>query len=226
MQRNSSKFDTGEIAFVVWHEQWDANIHNHADQGVIILVEADVGGEATPLLRFNCFDVERSYVYAPEGKSRICRIDPIADGNPIGWTMRQLRDRLPQMLEAAGYGEIAARVDTGRVAGFWAISSARPATPSPTTGRRSSTTAAPTSSRPARSASGWRCEPCPTTTAGWRSTCSPTWRAPGRSLHGGDRDPGLRLLPRPSPLPLWTAEQEPPDLLGQDRGAGPPGVDP
>ena len=118
MRRNSSRFDAGEIAFVVRHEQWDANIHSHADQGVIIVVEGVVGGKTTPLLRFNCFDVERSYVYAPEGKNRICRIDPIADGNPIGWSMRQLRDRLPQMLHAAGFDEIAAGVDLDRVAGI------------------------------------------------------------------------------------------------------------
>ena len=117
MSRNSSRFDAGEIAFVVWHEQWDANIHSHADQGVIILAEAEVDGKPTPLLRFNCFDVERSYVYAPDGKNRVCRIDPIADGNPIGWTMRQLRDRLPAMLVEAGFDEIASSVDTDEVTG-------------------------------------------------------------------------------------------------------------
>ena len=117
MRRNKLRIDAGEIAFVVWHEQWDANIHSHADQGIIIVVEAEVEGTPTALLRFNCFDVERSYVYAPEGENRVCRIDPVADGNPIGWTMRQLRDRLPGMLEAAGFGEIAARVDTDRVDG-------------------------------------------------------------------------------------------------------------
>ena len=117
MARNSSRIDVGEIAFVVWQEQWDANIHSHADQGVIIVVEAEVDGKPTPLLRFNCFDVERSYVYAPEGKNRICRIDPIADGNPIGWTMRQIRDRLPDMIAAAGFDAIASKVDPEAVAG-------------------------------------------------------------------------------------------------------------
>ena len=82
MPRKSKRFDAGEIAFVVWHEQWDANIHSHADQGVIIVVEGEVGGTATPLLRFNCFDVERSYIYAPEGKNRICRIDPSRTETP------------------------------------------------------------------------------------------------------------------------------------------------
>ena len=116
MRRDRSRFEAGEIAFIVWHEQWDANIHRHADQGVILVVEGEAGGKPVPLLRFHCFDVERSYVYAPEGKNRICRIDPIADGNPIGWSVRQLRARLPEMLAAAGYEEIAARVDLGRVA--------------------------------------------------------------------------------------------------------------
>ena len=118
MRRNSARFDAGEIAFVLWHEHWDANIHSHADQGVIIEVEGEAAGKPVPLLRFNCFDVERSYIYAPEGRNRVCQIDPIADGHPIGWTMRQLRDRLPEMIEAAGYGEIAASVDRDRVAGL------------------------------------------------------------------------------------------------------------
>lgn len=115
MRRERSRFDAGEVAFLVWHEQWDANVHSHADQGVIIVVEGEAGGKPTPLLRFHCFDVERSYVYAPEGRNRVCRIDPIADGNPIGWSIRQLRARLPDMLAAAGYEEVAAKVDPGRV---------------------------------------------------------------------------------------------------------------
>jgi hypothetical protein len=36
------------------------------DQGVAILVMADVADKETALLRFNCFDFERSYVYGPE----------------------------------------------------------------------------------------------------------------------------------------------------------------
>ena len=45
---------------------WDGNIQDHPDQGVVILVMADVAGKETPLLRFNCFDFERSYIYGPE----------------------------------------------------------------------------------------------------------------------------------------------------------------
>jgi hypothetical protein len=82
-------------------------------------VAADIDGKHTTLLRFNCFDIERSYVYGPEnpelttagrvggGMGVHCRMDPITDGNPIGWTIRNLSRKLPQMLERAGYKEVA-----------------------------------------------------------------------------------------------------------------------
>jgi hypothetical protein len=37
------------------------------------------------------------------------------DGNPIGWSVKQLRHKLPDMLRAAGYEEIASKVDTQQV---------------------------------------------------------------------------------------------------------------
>ena len=106
------------------------------DQGVSIVVAAQVGDKFTTLLRFNCFDIERSYVYGPEnpdlkaegpmmlqgrthsssGMAQIYRMDPIVDGNPIGWTIRTLRTRLPKMLERAGYPQLAAETDMAEVA--------------------------------------------------------------------------------------------------------------
>ena len=65
-----------------------------SDQGVSIDVTADVYGKETALLRFNCFDIERSYIYGPEnpelttpgrvggGMGVHCQMDPITDGNP------------------------------------------------------------------------------------------------------------------------------------------------
>ena len=37
-----------------------------------ILVMADVAGKETALLRFNCFDFERSYVYGPGKRGLAC----------------------------------------------------------------------------------------------------------------------------------------------------------
>jgi hypothetical protein len=122
----SERFTAGQLTFVVKHELWDGNIHDHADQGVSIAVAADVAGKETTLLRFNCFDQEKSYVYGPEnsdlrlagpemlGASALTnryRMDPTVDGNPIGWTIGTLAAKLPQMLERAGYEGIAAATD-------------------------------------------------------------------------------------------------------------------
>jgi hypothetical protein len=123
-----TRITAGPLTFVVRHELWGGNIHDHADQGVSIAVAADVAGKETTLLRFNCFDFEKSYVYGPEnsdlpdelpetlsGSSKIYRMDPIADGNPIGWTIRTLETKLPKMLERAGYPQIAAATDVTKV---------------------------------------------------------------------------------------------------------------
>ena len=143
-----TRFTAGPVTFVVRHELWDGNIHDHADQGVSIAVAGDVGGKETTLLRFNCFDQEKSYVYGPEnpnppaaeptmsddlpqtlsGSCQLYRMDPIADGNPIGWTVRTLEKKLPKMLERAGYKEVAAATDLAEVGVFslrWKVAPGR-----------------------------------------------------------------------------------------------------
>ena len=104
-------FAAGDVCFVVQHELWDGNVEDHSDQGVAILVTGQAGGKETTLLRFNCFDVERSYVYGPETIHILCRMDPTVDGNPIGWSVKQLKHKLPDMLRAAGYEDMANQVD-------------------------------------------------------------------------------------------------------------------
>lgn len=107
------RIEAGGVTFVIQHELWDGNLQDHSDQGVVILVEAN----DTPLLRFNCFDLERSYVYGPEGKNKLCRMDPTVDGNPIFWSVKQIRKNLPEMVAEAGYPEIASAIDMAAVKG-------------------------------------------------------------------------------------------------------------
>jgi hypothetical protein len=114
-QRNRARFEAGAVTFVVQHELWDGNLQDHADQGVAILVTGQVDGKETTLLRFNCFDLERSYVYGPQGKNRLCRMDPTVDGNPIGWSVKQLGSKLPEMLKEAGYPAVASQVNARQV---------------------------------------------------------------------------------------------------------------
>ncbi|MDE2781227.1 MAG: hypothetical protein OXI91_16355 [Chloroflexota bacterium] len=110
-QAARTKIDAGAVSFVVQHELWDGNLQDHSDQGVVILVEAN----DTTLLRFNCFDLERSYIYGPEKVNRLCRMDPVVDGNPIMWSVKQIRNYLPTMLKEAGYEDVASQVNMGEV---------------------------------------------------------------------------------------------------------------
>jgi len=130
IQATQGTFAAGPLTIVVRHELWDGNIQDHADQGVAISVKAQVAGRDTTLLRFNCFDIEKSYVYGPENKNLVVagpemlggapltnlyRMDPIACGNPIGWTIKTLGAKLPKMLERAGYPAIAKTVEIAAV---------------------------------------------------------------------------------------------------------------
>ena len=110
-QTGRVRVEAGNVTFVVQHELWDGNIQDHSDQGVVILVEA--GGDTA--LRFNCFDIERSYVYGPDGKNVQYRMDHTVDGNPIGWSVRTMRGNLGTMLTEAGYAEAAAGLDMDAV---------------------------------------------------------------------------------------------------------------
>ena len=115
-QSGRARIEAGNVTFIVQHELWDGNIQDHSDQGVAILVQAEAGGQETTILRFNCFDLERSYIYGPDGRNVKFRMDPTVDGNPIGWSVKTLRQCLPLMTEQAGYPEVAAALDMDAVA--------------------------------------------------------------------------------------------------------------
>ena len=112
-QKGRARFEAGPVTFIVQHELWDGNVQDHSDQGVAVLVAKS--GDETTLLRFNCFDIEKSYIYGPEKENKLFRMDHTTDGNPINWTVQQIRNNLPIMLEAAGYSDIAKTVDAKQV---------------------------------------------------------------------------------------------------------------
>ena len=110
-QHNRERFEAGAVTFIVQHELWDGNLQDHSDQGVAILVQAN----DTTVLRFNCFDLERSYVYGPEVKNKLCRMDPVVDGNPIGWSVKQIGANLQAMVTESGYEDVAKTIDMSKV---------------------------------------------------------------------------------------------------------------
>ncbi len=104
-----------------------------------------------------------------------CRMDPITDGNPIGWTIRTLGEKLPKMLDRAGYKEIAAATDPPRCGASCPRWRPAPEKRSYRSGTRSNTTVARTSSKPATSGSAVRCGGSGTVTVASRSTSLATW---------------------------------------------------
>jgi hypothetical protein len=86
-----------------------------ADQGVCLQVVGNVGGKETELLRFDCFDNHPHYHYGPENKNVRIMLDPTLTGNPLRWTVTQLRSKLPAMLARAGYEDLALQIDPSQL---------------------------------------------------------------------------------------------------------------
>jgi hypothetical protein len=125
MDIGKTRIEAGTVTFALQHRYLDGGAPHsvgggsrggvNPTQGVCIQVTGAVAGTPTELLRFDCFDVDAHYHYGPEKKNERIMLDPTVMGNPIGWTIKQLRTRLPAMIERAGYEELARQVDAGRV---------------------------------------------------------------------------------------------------------------
>jgi hypothetical protein len=100
-----TKIDAGAVAFALQYRT------QMADQGVCIQV-LDGSNPEQELLRFDCFDQAPHYHYAPLGKNQRLFLDKTTAGHPIGWTMKQLRTMLPEMLKRAGFDDIASKLDS------------------------------------------------------------------------------------------------------------------
>jgi hypothetical protein len=83
------------------------------DCGVSLHVLGENGGTLREWLRFDCFveDPHYHYVSWDEPANEVLHLDPIADGDPLGWALERVRTRLPRMLERAGAHDLAAQVD-------------------------------------------------------------------------------------------------------------------
>jgi hypothetical protein len=85
------------------------------DQGLCIQVYGAVEGEDTEILRFDCFDQDPHYHYGPVNQNIRLHLDKTTAGNPIGWTMDNIRNKLPTMIRRAGYEDLAAAVEANPV---------------------------------------------------------------------------------------------------------------
>lgn len=102
MEKGSTVIDAGAISIAMGYRD---DIMN--DQGLCVQVYAEVEGKDTEILRFDCFDQAPHYHYGPENLNIRLSMDKTSTGNPFGWTMTQIREKLPAMVERAGYEDLA-----------------------------------------------------------------------------------------------------------------------
>ncbi len=82
------------------------------DGGLCIQIYADVAGQDTELLRFDCFREAPHYHYGPELGNERLMLDATAAGDPLDWVLERFeRGRLRPMIERAGYPKVAASLD-------------------------------------------------------------------------------------------------------------------
>jgi len=141
VEENTRKLPAGVVTFGVEYRELDpasldatyandaaqlAELHEKSpaggffDEGVSIHVYDAADGYE--YLRFDIFDDDPHYHYihrtAPGAEivNHVVGYDRVALGDMLPWTLERLRTRLAAMLEEAGAGELARRVDTDRVA--------------------------------------------------------------------------------------------------------------
>ena len=82
------------------------------DAGLSIQIYADVDGQDTELLRFDCFANAPHYHYGPQQDNERLMLDATAAGDPLAWALERFeRGRLRSMIERAGYPTVAASLD-------------------------------------------------------------------------------------------------------------------
>lgn len=105
MDKGNTVIDAGAVSIAMGYR---AEIMN--DQGLCVQVYSETDGKDTEILRFDCFDQAPHYHYGPENLNIRLFMDKTTAGNPLGWTMSQIRNNLPAMIERAGYEDLANKV--------------------------------------------------------------------------------------------------------------------
>jgi hypothetical protein len=87
------------------------------DEGLTFdIVVAGAEQDENTVLRFDCFYKNPHYHIGPSGKHPVRHMKEEGIEDPVGWTLEQLKTRLPSMVADAGYDEIAKRIDQQAIA--------------------------------------------------------------------------------------------------------------
>jgi hypothetical protein len=83
----------------------------NTDRGPSLRIYGDVEGKPVQLLRFDCFENQPHFHYAPEGKNNQLRMDKTKVADPIAWTIDHLQGNMTSLIRLAGYGALADQLD-------------------------------------------------------------------------------------------------------------------
>lgn len=106
MEKGSTRIEAGPVEFAMSYRQEIMD-----DQGLCLQVYADIDGQDTEILRFDCFDQSPHYHYGPENHNIRLFMDKTTAGNPLGWTIGNLRHKLPAMVRRSGYDALADKLE-------------------------------------------------------------------------------------------------------------------
>ena len=87
------------------------------DGGTSIEVYGEVNGAPAQLLRFDCFRQEPHYHLG--GAPGQLELDPADGSDGVAFALRCTRERLPEMIRAAGFAELASRLDPAAFERGW-----------------------------------------------------------------------------------------------------------
>ena len=110
MEKGDTVVDAGAVSIAMNYRK-----ELMPDQGLMIQVYGEVDGKDTEILRFDCFDQDPHYHYGPENHNIRLHMDKTTVRNPVGWTLRQIRENLPSMVNRSGYEDLAAQVEANPV---------------------------------------------------------------------------------------------------------------
>jgi hypothetical protein len=110
MEKGSIVFDAGAVSIAMNYRK-----ELMPDQGLCVQVYGEVDGTDTEILRFDCFDQDPHYHYGPMNKNIRLHLDKTTAGNPLGWTLNNIRTKLPSMIQKAGYEDLAAAVEANPI---------------------------------------------------------------------------------------------------------------
>jgi len=110
VEKASTVIDAGAVSIAM-----DYRKELMPDQGLMIQVYGNVEGEDTEILRFDCFDQDPHYHYGPMNHNVRLHMDKTTVHNPVGWTLDQIRDKLPTMIRRAGYDQLAEKVEANPI---------------------------------------------------------------------------------------------------------------